>query len=67
MNSFSAVQGAEWSVDQKYGKGQIVFHNGVFYECQTDGKQDINGNFNGFDNRDDEEFLDPMETIIILL
>jgi len=59
VNSFSAVQGAEWSVDQKYGKGQIVFHNGVFYECQTDGKQDINGNFNGFDNRDDEEFLGP--------
>ena len=67
MNSFSAVQGAEWSVDQKYGKGQIVFHNGVFYECQTDGKQDNNGNFNGFDNRDDEEFLASDGTIITLL
>ena len=59
VSSFSAVQGAEWSIDQKYEKGQIVFHNGVFYECQTDGKQDINGNFNGFDNRDDDEVLGP--------
>ncbi len=59
VNSFSAVQGAEWSIDQKYGKGQIVFYNGVYYECQTDGKVDNNGNFIGFDNKDDEELLGP--------
>jgi len=59
VNSFSAVQGAEWSIDQKYGKGQIVFHNGVYYECQTDGNVDNNGNFIGFDNKDDEELLGP--------
>lgn len=57
VNSFSAVQGAEWSVDEKYKKGQIVFHNGVFFECQTNGKPDNFGQYAGFDNRDDEEFL----------
>ena len=37
INVSSAIQGAEWSVGEKYLKGQIVFHNGVYYECQTDG------------------------------
>ena len=57
VNSFKAVQGTEWSVDEKYKKGQIVFHNGVFYECQTNGKPDNFGQYAGFDNRDDEEVL----------
>jgi flagellin-like hook-associated protein FlgL len=57
VNSFSAIQGSEWSSDQKYGKGQIVFHNGIYYECQSDGKVGNDGNFIGFDNKDDEQLL----------
>jgi hypothetical protein len=55
INSFLAVQGAEWSVDKKYLKGQIVFHNGVFYECQSNGKPNIKGEYIGFDNSAEEE------------
>jgi len=57
VNTFSAVQGSEWSADMQYRKGQIVFHNGVYFECQTDGKLDNQGRVVGFDNRDDEELL----------
>lgn len=57
INSFSAVQGAEWSVEEKYKKGQIVFYNGVYYECQTNGKPNNLGEYTGFDNRDNEELL----------
>ena len=57
VNSFSAVQGAEWSVEENYKKGQIVFYDGIYYECQTNGKPNNLGEYIGFDNKDDEEFL----------
>jgi flagellin-like hook-associated protein FlgL len=57
VNTFSAIQGSEWSVGEKYSKGQIVFHDGVYYECQTDGTVNSFGEYEGFDNRTDEEFL----------
>ena len=51
------MQGAEWSVEENYKKGQIVFYDGIYYECQTNGKPNNLGEYIGFDNKDDEEFL----------
>ena len=57
VSAFVSEQGAEWSANRNYFKGQIVLHEGVYYECQTNGKPLVNGDIVGFDNRDDEEFL----------
>lgn len=57
LNAHTAVQGAEWSSNQTYFKGQIVLHEGTYFECQTNGKPLQNGQIVGFDNKDDEEFL----------
>ena len=57
INVSSAIQGAEWSVGEKYLKGQIVFHNGVYYECQTDGLPNSSGEYEGFDNGTEDEVL----------
>ncbi len=48
-------QGSEWNSSQKYFKGQIVLHKGTYYECQTNGVLDPEGNIVGFDNRDDDQ------------
>ena len=49
---FNSSQGGVWSANHTYFKGQIVLHNGVYYECQTNGS-DIDGDSNndGFNNR----------------
>jgi len=57
VNAFEAVQGAEWSASDSYLKGQVVFHHGVYYECQTNGSPDNEGRIVGFNNKDDEEQL----------
>jgi len=50
VSAYNASQGSEWSANKDYLKGQIVLHNGVYYECQTNG---VDGN--GFNNQRDEE------------
>jgi len=50
VSAYNASQGSEWSANKDYFKGQIVLHNGVYYECQTNG---VDGN--GFNNQRDEE------------
>jgi len=57
LNAHTAAQGAEWSSNQTYFKGQIVLHEGTYFECQTNGKPLANGEIVGFDNKDDEETL----------
>ena len=50
VSAFNSPQGSEWSANKSYMKGQIVLHDGIYYECQTNG---IDGN--GFNNQRDEE------------
>lgn len=57
LNANNVAQGADWSSNQTYFKGQIVLHEGVYYECQTNGKPLQTGEVVGFDNRDDQELL----------
>jgi flagellin-like hook-associated protein FlgL len=54
VSAFNSPQGLEWSSNKSYFKGQIVLHDGIYYECQTNG---VDGN--GFNNQRDEE-----ETVI---
>ena len=54
VSAHNSPQGAEWSANKTYLKGQIVLHEGTYYECQTDG---VDGQ--GFNNQRDEE-----ETVI---
>ena len=58
VNSYVYQQGSEWSAGQTYFKGQVVMHKGVYYECQTNGVLDPEGNVVGFDNSDDDEIAD---------
>ena len=55
VHSSTFNQGSEWSSSEKYFKGQIVLHKGTYYECQTNGLPDPDGNAVGFDNRDDDQ------------
>ena len=34
--AYSTRQGAEWSSSSTYDQGQIVLHNGKYYQCQVD-------------------------------
>ena len=54
VSAYNSPQGAEWSANKAYLKGQIVLHEGVYYECQTNGVDGL-----GFNNQRDEE-----ETVI---
>ena len=54
VSAFDSPQGSEWSANKTYLKGQIVLHEGIYYECQTNG---VDGT--GFNNQRDEE-----ETVI---
>lgn len=54
VSAYNSPQGAEWSANKTYLKGQIVLHEGVYYECQTNGIDGL-----GFNNQRDEE-----ETVI---
>jgi len=35
--SYSVEQGADWSFSKRYDKGQIVHHNGQYFQCLRDG------------------------------
>ena len=55
VSSSTFAQGSEWNSSEKYFKGQIVLYKGTYYECQTNGILDPNGNVLGFDNQDDDQ------------
>ena len=37
VDARSAIQGAEWASNFKFDTGQIVLHDGKYYQCQRDG------------------------------
>ena len=37
LPAYSTRQGAEWSSSSSYDQGQIVLHDGRYYQCQVDG------------------------------
>lgn len=39
--AYSTRQGAEWSSSSTYDQGQIVLHNGRYFQCQIDGFNNI--------------------------
>ena len=49
LSAYASPQGSEWSASKTYDKGQVVLHEGVYYECQTSGVDGL-----GFDNISDE-------------
>ena len=55
VNVFNSIQGSVWTANHTYVKGQVVLHNGVYYECQTSGLDtNDDGIRDGFSNRKTE-------------
>jgi flagellin-like hook-associated protein FlgL len=51
VGAFVREQGAEWSANTTYFKGQIVLHEGVYYENQTNNPDPFTNESRGFSNR----------------
>ena len=51
VGTYVREQGAEWSANTTYYKGQIVLHEGVYYENQTNNPDPFTKEARGFNNR----------------